>query len=477
MQVETKLKESEKLFRDIFDYSTVGKSLTAFDGKLMKINQAFADMLGYTIEEIQEIDFLHLTHPDDLAVSREGVRCLLAGEKATYRVEKRYIHKNGDIIWTDMSTMLNRNISGKPLYFITSIINITDRKHAEAAKRESDERYAMVLGAVNEGFWDWDVPSGNAYFSPIYYSMLGYDDEEFPGSFASWRLLVHPEEIDRVEGTLGQSIKTSRGFNIDLRMKMKSGEWLWVSTRGKTVERDGEEKAKRIVGTLTDISARKSDEEKMQALSFERELLLKEVHHRIKNNMSMIGSLLALQATRLSEPGAVKALNESRNRVMSMTAMYDLLFRTSDFRYVSVSEYIGKVAEGITASLPAITGVTLEKRIEDFVMDSKILFPIGIIINELVTNAYKYAFPDGRKGTITVSVSRLPENHVEIIVRDDGAGIPESVDINGLSGFGMKLVFLLVKQIEGVLECVRGGGTMFRINFQYDGSPPGHAVV
>ena len=92
----------------------------------MNINQAFAEMLGYTIEEIHEINFFSLTHPDDIALSREGIRCLLAGEQASYRIEKRYIHKNGDIIWADMSTMLHRDAKGKPLYFITSVINITD---------------------------------------------------------------------------------------------------------------------------------------------------------------------------------------------------------------------------------------------------------------------------------------------------------------------------------------------------------------
>jgi two-component sensor histidine kinase len=143
------------------------------------------------------------------------------------------------------------------------------------------------------------------------------------------------------------------------------------------------------------------------------------------------------------------------------------LFRTTDFRYVSVNEYLGQVISGITASLPAIPGVTVEKRIDDFVLDSRVLFPIGIIINELVTNAYKYAFPKGRTGTITISVSRFPENGVEIIVSDNGVGISDNVDINGQTGFGMRLINLMVNQIEGTFECVRSGGTTFRINFKY----------
>ncbi len=343
---------------------------------------------------------------------------------------------------------------------------------AEEALKESEERYAMILGAVNDGFWDWEVPTGDAFFSPIYYALLGYDDGEFPASYAAWRSLVHPDDIDRGERDLLQSIETGSGFAIDLRMKMKSGEWRWVSTRGKTVEWDEKKSARRMVGTLTDITGRKDAEEHIQMLLSEKNLLLKEVHHRIKNNMTMIANLLSLQAARLSEPGGVKALKESSNRVNSMTMMYDMLYQTQDFRYVNVRDYIGQIISGITKSLPAISGVTMEMQVEDFVMDSKILFPIGIVINELVTNAYKYAFPDGRTGAITISMSQLPEHHVEISVRDNGVGIPESFDINGQSGFGMKLVNLLVKQIEGTVECASGEGAEFRISFQYDDSHP-----
>jgi PAS domain S-box-containing protein len=603
---EDALRDSETRFRTMFDHSNVGKLFAAPNGNLMKTNRAFAEMLGYRIEEIQDVNFLELTHPDDSATSREIVRSLLSGEQTSHRIDKRYIHKNGGIIWADTNIVLYRDGGGIPQYFIVSVVNITDRKHAEEAKRESDERYAMVLSAVNDGFWDWAVPTGDAFFSPIYYALLGYDDGEFPATYATWRTLVHPDDIDRAERELLQSIETGSGFAIDLRMKMKSGEWRWVSTRGRTVEWDDEKRARRMVGTLTDITSRKqadealreseeryriitenmtegivyldmgmnikfvtpsaverggytheemmstplkqrlteesyarlmkaasenlvpeklSDpgwnisleieleyirkdgsrywsgsifkvirdvegrpvgilgvgrditerkrvEERIQMLLAEKELLLKEVHHRIKNNMTLIANLLSLQASRLADPEGVKALKESHSRVMSMAKMYNLLYKTIDFRYVHTKEYIGLLIDGLTASLPAIEGVTLEKRIDDFEMDSEILFPIGIIINELVTNAYKYAFQEGRTGTIAVSISRLPENRFEVIVRDDGAGIPESFDCNGQTGFGMKLVNLLVKQIEGTLECVRGVGTTFRVTFQYDDSPP-----
>jgi PAS domain S-box-containing protein len=138
------------------------------------------------------------------------------------------------------------------------------RKRAEALLRESEARYSIVLAAVSDGFWDWHVPSGNAFFSPLYYTLLGYDDGEFPASYASWHPLVHPEDIDRVEQILQQSINSGESFSIDLRMKMKSGAWLWGCIRGKAIERDAEGKALRMVGTLSDITERKRSEEHLQ---------------------------------------------------------------------------------------------------------------------------------------------------------------------------------------------------------------------
>ncbi|MBN2077341.1 MAG: PAS domain S-box protein [Spirochaetes bacterium] len=144
------LRESEEKFRDIFESSTVGKSLTAPDGRLLQVNRAFADMLGYSIEELREITFADITHPDDLAESRECMRSLLAGDRAAYRLVKRYLRKNGGIVWADVSTRLNHTPDGTPSYFMTSVIDITERKRAEEELSALSRRHEAILNAVPE---------------------------------------------------------------------------------------------------------------------------------------------------------------------------------------------------------------------------------------------------------------------------------------------------------------------------------------
>ena len=146
--------------------------------------------------------------------------------------------------------------------FVVSLRLLVQRR--TEALRKSEKHYLTTLTAVNDGLWDWHVPTGEAYFSPLYYGLLGYADQEFPASYATWLPLVHPEDIDRVERELKRSIETGQGFSIDLRMRTRGGGWKWVCTRGKAIERDAGGRAVRMVGTLSDVTYRKGLESRLR---------------------------------------------------------------------------------------------------------------------------------------------------------------------------------------------------------------------
>ena len=160
-------------------------------------------------------------------------------------------------------------------FFADVAWEVAQRKRAEAALVASEARYAEALTAVNDGLWDWHVPSGRAFFSLSYYTMLGYDNGDFEASYVTWRELVHPEDMDRVDQHLQRSVSNSESFNIELRMKMKSGRYCWVATRGKAVAWDADGKVLRMVGTLSDIGDRKQAE-RYRSLSTEVLAILNE---------------------------------------------------------------------------------------------------------------------------------------------------------------------------------------------------------
>jgi two-component sensor histidine kinase len=184
--------------------------------------------------------------------------------------------------------------------------------------------------------------------------------------------------------------------------------------------------------------------------------------------MSTISSLLHLQADALSEPSAVAALDDARSRVMSMMIIYDKLYRSADFRNIEVRDYLVNLIHEIFSTFPGRKNLNIEYDVDDFILDSKILFPLGIIVNELLTNSMKHAFPAGREGKIGVSVKIDGDGFVEASVYDDGIGIPESVEFRRTQSFGLNLIDLLADQIGGSVTVDRAAGTRFVIKFRKD---------
>ena len=218
-------------------------------------------------------------------------------------------------------------------------------------------------------------------------------------------------------------------------------------------------------GVAQDITERKQAEERIGSLLAEKELLLKEVHHRIKNNMNTISSLLSLQAQTLQDPSAIEALEDANHRVRSMGILYDKLYQSADFLELSVKDYVPTLVEEIIGNFPNRKMVRVEKRIDDFLLDAKRLQPVGIIINELLTNTMTYAFRGRTDGLVTVSATNAG-GHVTIAVQDDGVGVPESVSLENSAGFGLRLIHALARQLDGTIRMERGDGTKVVLGFE-----------
>ena len=195
------------------------------------------------------------------------------------------------------------------------------------------------------------------------------------------------------------------------------------------------------------------------------QIVLKEVHHRIKNNMNTMMSLLNLQAGKTKDNTTVAALEDASKRLQSMEVLYDQLYRSPGFTTLSIKEYLTTLVDEILANFPGKVPVEVNKEFDDFPMDAKRLQPLGIIANELLTNVMKYAFAGRESGKIKVSAT-LTAGHVVFIVQDNGNGIPESVDIANSTGFGLMLVHSLTTQLNGTIRIERGDGTRVLLDFK-----------
>ncbi|MFH2107209.1 MAG: histidine kinase dimerization/phosphoacceptor domain -containing protein [Chrysiogenia bacterium] len=199
----------------------------------------------------------------------------------------------------------------------------------------------------------------------------------------------------------------------------------------------------------------------------EKEVLLKEVHHRIKNNIASIGGLISLRLQSITNPEAINVLRDASSRVDSMRILYDKLLVTEGYHDISVKNYLDGLIDTVVAIFPDQAKVTVKKDIADFQLDTKSLFPLGIIINELLTNSMKYAFSGQAEGSIRISLAHA-DRHVTLTVQDDGCGLPDGFDINESQGFGLMLVKMLSQQLGGSFSMEKQAGTRCTVKFNID---------
>jgi two-component sensor histidine kinase len=221
-----------------------------------------------------------------------------------------------------------------------------------------------------------------------------------------------------------------------------------------------------VLGMVMDITDRKKATEKMKAALKEKEILLKELHHRVKNNMQVISGLIELQSQQLDDDAAREIFNETRDRVSSMALIHENLYKASDLGNINFSEYIKTLTNHLFYCYNVdFNVVQLKTEVKDVFLDVQVGIPCGLIVNELVSNTLKHAFPEGRRGEVIVSLKSGDGGQYTLIVKDDGTGFPEDLDFRKTKSLGMQLVTMLVDQLKGTIDLKRNEGTEFVISF------------
>ena len=346
--------------------------------------------------------------------------------------------------------------------------NITKIKIAEDALRESESHYHLLADHMSDAVWLMDMNLNTTYCSPSVIKLRGYTAEE---------IMQLPINQNITEDSFNMAMKhfgiempkvnsdPEYSFVIPMELEyIKKDGTTFLGDSTFTLIRGKNGQPESILGEARDITERKNAENKINKLLKEKELLLKEVHHRIKNNMHTIASLLYLQADSLNDASAVTALTDAYNRVQSMMLIYEKLYKSSDFREISAQIYLSELIDGITSTINTSANIEIKKSIEACPVNTALLFPVGIIINELMTNSFKYAFPENRKGTITVSLVKNG-SIIKINFSDDGVGIPGPVINLESKGFGINLVKILTEQLDGELKVRSNNGAEFSITF------------
>ncbi len=456
-QSELALMESEKKYKALYNaIPDIVFIIDQLSGKIEDVNYKAINHYGYSYSE-----FLSMLNTD---VSAEPEKTIKATESINEMIPLRYHKKKDGSIFPLEITASSFQISNKTKIFAIAR-DITERLNLENCLKEKHFMLEMAMEAANMVWWEMDVSSGNMNFHNKNIEIFGYTPDKFK-HYSDFTALIHSDDLNHSNKAMNSLLSGEvKKYEIEYRILTNSGKFMWFYDIGSISIINSENKPVLVAGLIVNINDRKLAEEKINGLLNEKEFILKEVHHRIKNNMSTIDAILNLQVETLSDKKAISAINDASSRVRSMMVLYDQLYKSVNSQKVSVLEYVPLLIKQIFNNFPHKNSVDLKISIEDFLLDAKKTFYFGIIINELITNIMKYAFINRTKGMINIHLS-FKDNLVKLCIQDNGNGIPESIDFTHSPGFGLMLIGLLTNQLEGCIRIERNEGTKIILEFE-----------
>jgi len=637
-RAEETLRESEKRFRSYFELPLIGIAITSPTKGWLEVNKALCAMLGYSQEELKRMTWAELTYPDDLEPDVAQFNRVLGGEIEAYEMDKRFIRKDDRVVWTRLAVRCVREQDGKVRYIIALLLDITDRKQAEEAIRESEERYRGLVQSSPDIVYTYSNKRGGLFYSPRVEAVLGYSAEHLLAHPFLWNESIQPEDHLRIRETIAASAMGAP-FDVEYRIRDSAGNWRWFRDRsirrrkmnGETITdglatditeskraRDellaantkldalwstaamtdadmkslcdhilsnivrmtgseygfygfinddesvmtihtwsgdamkdctmvdkpqhfpigeagiwaeavrqrkplilndytvphaakkgypgghvaltrlmvvpifskgrivsvaavanratdyGPADVSQIVAFLNGVQSimdRKRAEDALKASLAEKEVLLREVHHRVKNNLAAIVGLLELQHKAVNDPAATEVLTDLAGRIKSMSLVHERLYLAENLSRIDLEDYIRALVSHIRTSLGSKSDLHCDVRATGVEIGLDAAIPCGLIINELVTNALKYAFPGGKpcrgadRCEIEVSVSREGAVYT-LIVADNGVGLSADFDWATAKTLGLRLVRMVGQhQLGGHIELDRSAGTRFTMTF------------
>jgi PAS domain S-box-containing protein len=402
---------------------------------------------------------LAIVHEND----RELVRRLF-GEAvqrhADYRCEFRIRHPERGERWMVSLGRPILNESGHPVRLLGISLDITERKLVEHALQASEERLRIFIehAPASIAMFDRDmryVAVSNRWMMDYHLgdrSIIGISHYEiFPEITDRWK------EVHKA-GMMGDVVQAAED-----RFDRADGTFQWLRWEVRPWHL-GDGAVGGIIIMSEDITERKLAENTLITSLREKEVMLKEIHHRVKNNLQVVSSLLSMQANSMQDPQSRQALFDSRNRVRSMSLVHERLYRSQNLASIDFGVFLQDVTGELHRSYH-VPHIRVRCDVDPIQMEVDTAIPCGLIVNELVSNALKHGFPDGREGTVSVALGRTDERHVSLTVDDDGIGLPSGTELRTMQTMGMTLVQALVAQIDGKISLRPEPGAHFTITF------------
>lgn len=455
--VEESLREGEEKFREVFNNANDALFLLKFtkkqiDEHFMEVNDVACHMLNYTHDELLKMS------PRDIDASNPSE---LAGKWEKFYngnsiIETEHISKDGLKIPVELNVRIF-NIGGEELILAISR-DITERKKADKNLKEQ----ARLINLTHDAIFVRDQDDRITFWNQGAEKTYGWSQEEALGKITHDLLQTQfPIHLEQIKAEV---LEHGR-WEGDLTHIRRDGSQIVVSSRW-SLQKNGDDERIRFLEINNDITQRKKAEEKVKQSLKEKEMLLKEIHHRVKNNLMVISSLLNLQSQYVKDQEVLGMFKETQSRARSMAIIHERLYQSEDLKTIDFGKYIRTLAMELSRTYRVSPDlVKLHINVEDVKLDINTSIPLGLIVNELVSNSMKHAFPDGRNGEIDIDFY-LKDDVYSLNVCDNGIGFPEDLDFRKTESLGLQLVNTLSGQIDATVELDRSQGTDFIIKFR-----------
>lgn len=468
-QIEDTLRQSEARYRAVVQDQTELICRFLADGTFTFANDAYCRYFGCTPAELIGHAFTPVIVEEDLPQVQQQLGAISRDNPVT-TITNRVILPDGAI---RTQQWINRAIYDQQDRFVEYQAvgrDITEQVQTEAALQESQRFIQKIADTVPVILYVYDfVDHRIVYSNRGVLELLGYPIDDLPNAKTEFPVeLLHPDDRSLMLQQRHQRWQSASENDIlqsEYRMRHCSGEWRYIQAQETLFARTSDGLPKQILGVAVDITDRKQTQQ-LQAALKEKEILLKEVHHRVKNNLQIIYSLLRIQGRQVKDPQVAAIFVESQNRIKSIALIHEKLYRSKDFSEIELKQYIPSLVTSLFSSYAIQTDlISFKTNVEGVSLDIDTAIPCGLIINELISNSLKYAFSKTETGEIYVEFRQTETGQISLVCRDNGMGIPKEFDLQNTRSLGLTLVKDLVEQLEGRMTIDHSSGTTFEITF------------
>ena len=465
---ENDLEESERKYRKIFENVQDVFYQTDINGKIIEISPSIERYSGFSRDSLigRQVENIY-QNPED----RDKMLKIIQEKGEVNDHELLLKNKYGETVYASVNSHFLMDDDNQPVGVEGSLRDVSRRKKAEQTLINAKRRLKLALDLAKMGSWEYDVKSDMFTFDDQFFSLYGTTVEQEGASQMPSKTyatkFIPPEEAMVVAEEIERALSTddpNYSNEIEHVIIRADGEQRVIVVRNG-IELDEQGNTVKIFGVNQDITEIKKARDEMKNALEEKEMLLKEIHHRVKNNLMVISSLLNLQSKYIHDEEALDIFRESQNRAKSMALIHERLYRSTDLKRIDFGDYIRTLSNDLYRTyVPEESHINLNMNLENLMVDINTTVPLGLIVNELITNSMKHAFNDG-EGEINIDFHRNKDEFT-LIIGDNGVGLPPDIDFRKTETLGLQLVNNLTSQIDGTIELDRSHGTRFEITFK-----------